>query len=534
MSVLIFFIIGYILLSISLFFLFPKADEAGWKGLVPGLNFVVWAKIIGRKPAYAAWLLFPIVNFFIYAGMCIDMVRSFRHYTFWESVLAVIGAPFFFFYLAFQNKETYDGPTVVKEREFHQQLEEAKEANNRRQLSKLQASNPYKKGAVREWTEAIIFAVFAAAFIRMFLIEAYVIPTSSMEDSLLVGDFLFVSKAHYGIRTPQTVAMIPLLHNRVPVFGGESYLENPKLPYYRMPAIETIDRNDMIVFNYPEGDSVYIFPERTWSIHDYRRGTISPMRAQQIKNGRAKLVTRPMDKKDHYIKRAVAIAGDSVEIRDRQLYINGQPAQNPSKLQYMHIVTTPNGQINTRNFADWGISTEDRMQESANQMLLILTEEQKEKIRAMDSGITIDYIDTQIMDSGSSKLFPGDPKINSGWTVDDFGPVWVPKKGVTVPVNESNIALYQRIIDVYEDNDFAMRGGKIYINGEEATEYTFKMDYYWAMGDNRHNSEDSRVWGFVPEDHIVGKPLFIWFSLKEGQLSKGINWKRIFTSATKK
>jgi len=533
MGVLIFFIVGYILLSISLFFLFPKADEAGWKGLVPGLNFVVWAKIIGRKPAYAAWLLFPIVNIFIYAGMCIDMVRSFRHYTFWESVLAVIGAPIFFFYLAFQEKEKYDGPTVIKEREFHQQMEEAKERNNRRQLSKLQANNPYKKSATREWAEAIIFAVFAAAFIRMFLIEAYVIPTSSMEDSLLVGDFLFVSKAHYGIRTPQTIAMIPLLHNRVPIVGGESYLENPKLPYYRLPALESIDRNDMIVFNYPEGDSVYIFPERTWSIHDYRRGTIPPPYAQQIMNGRKKLITRPMDKKDHYIKRAVAVAGDSIEIRDRQLYVNGQPAQNPSKLQYMYTISTPNGQVNTRNFADWGISDEDRIQESPGGMVLILTEEQKQKIQSLDQSITIEPIDMQIMDSGSSKLFPGDPRINSGWTVDDFGPIWVPKKGETVLINESNIALYQRIINVYEDNDFAMRDGKIFINGQEATEYTFKMNYYWAMGDNRHNSEDSRVWGFVPEDHIVGKPLFIWFSLKEGQLSKGVNWKRIFTSATK-
>lgn len=533
MSVLIFLIISYILLSISLFLLFPKAGEAGWKGLVPGLNFVVWCKIIGRKPAYAAWLLFPIVNFFIYAGMCIDMIRSFKHYTFWESILAVIGAPFFFFYLAFKEKEQYDGPTVIKEREFRKQLEEATEGNNRRQLSKLQATNPYKKGQAREWAEAIIFAVFAAAFIRMFLIEAYVIPTSSMEDSLLVGDFLFVSKAHYGIRTPQTIAMIPLLHNRVPVVGGESYLEKPNLPYYRLPAIETIDRNDIIVFNYPEGDSVYIYPDRTWSIHDYRRGTIPPYYAQQIKNGRKKMVTRPMDKKDHYIKRAVAIAGDSVEIRDRQLYVNGKPSKNPDKLQYMYIVNTPGGPVNTRNFADWGISTEDQLSTDATRMILILTNEQKEKVQALDPNITIDYLDTEQAFGGSEKLFPGDPEISKGWTVDSFGPIWVPKKGETINISPANIALYQRAINVYENNDFAIKDGKIFINGQESTQYTFKMNYYWAMGDNRHNSEDSRVWGFVPEDHIVGKPLFIWFSLKEGQLSKGVNWSRIFSSATK-
>lgn len=193
-----------------MYFVFPKAGVEGWKGLVPGLNFVVWAQLVGRKPAHAAWLLFPIVNIFIYASLAIDMVRSFRHYTFWESVLAVIATPFFFLYLGLTTKEKYDGPTLVKEHDYRDQLKAAHDSKNNRLFQKLQAANPYKRSGLREWAEAIIFAVFAAAFIRMFLIEAYVIPTSSMEDSLLVGDFLFVSKAHYGIRTPQTIAMIPL------------------------------------------------------------------------------------------------------------------------------------------------------------------------------------------------------------------------------------------------------------------------------------------------------------------------------------
>ncbi len=535
MGLLIFFIIGYILLSISLFFLFPKAGETGWKGLVPGLNFVVWCKLVGRKPWHAAWLLFPIVNIFIYAGLCIDLVRSFRHYTFWESILAVIGAPFFFFYLAFSQKEIYDGPTLIKEREFRQELQEAKEANNKRQLSKLTANNPYKKGQVREWAEAIIFAVFAAAFIRMFLIEAYVIPTSSMEDSLLVGDFLFVSKAHYGIRTPQTVAMIPLLHNRVPLVGGESYLEKPKLPYYRLPAMEKIDRNDLIVFNYPEGDSVYVFPGRTWSIYDYRRGSISPYESQLIKTGRKKLITRPMDKKDHYIKRAVAIAGDSLEIRDRQLYINGKPADNPAKTEFMYFMQVPGTTLNTRNFSEWGISQEDLIRPNTNPMIVILTEEQRTKIEGMDPGIKITHLNMDSFDIGSSRLFPHDPVITSEWSVDNYGPVWVPKKGATVQLTPENIAFYRRIINVYENNGFEERNGKFIINGQETNQYTFKMDYYWAMGDNRHNSEDSRVWGFVPEDHMVGKPLFIWFSTdKDQRFPNNIRWNRIFSSAAKK
>lgn len=529
MGFFLFLLISYILLSISLFFLFPKAGVDGWKGLVPGLNFVEWCKLIGRKGTHAAWLLFPIVNIFIYAGMAIDMVRSFRHYGFLDSVLAVLFAPFYFFYLAFKPEEQYDGPTLVKEAEYKQQLLEAQEENQTRKLKKLQSSNPYHKSQVREWAEAVIFAVFAAAFIRMFLIEAYVIPTSSMEGSLLVGDFLFVSKAHYGIRTPETVAMIPLLHNRAPVIDAESYLKKPKLPYYRLPALESIDRNDPIVFNYPEGDSVYIFPGRTWSIHDYERGAIPPEYARQIKTGNKKLVVRPMDKKDHYIKRAIAVGGDSLEIRDRQVYINGQPADNPEHLQYMYQVTFPNTAINTRQFSDWGISTEDIIAQQGNTtFIIVLSNEQKAKIQDLDESITIEPMNIGELDTNPEKLFPHDPKNFPGWTVDNYGPVYVPQKGATIKVSPENISLYKRIIGVYEGNELAIRDGKIFINGEATDEYTFKMNYYWAMGDNRHNSEDSRVWGFVPEDHIVGKPIIIWFSTKEGSIGNGINWSRLF------
>lgn len=542
MGFLIFFAISYILLSISLFFLFPKAGEAGWKGLVPGLNFVVWAKLVGRNPWHAAWLLFPIVNIFIYAGLAVDMVRSFKHYTFGASFLAVVAAPFYFFYLAFTDKEKYDAPTLIKERDYRAQIRAAHDSKNNRQVQKLEANNPYKKSVVREWVEAIVFAVFAAAFIRMFLIEAYVIPTSSMEDSLLVGDFLFVSKAHYGIRTPQTIVMVPLLHNRFPsggrgiykailsMFEGESYLEKPSLDYYRLPALETIDRNDLIVFNYPEGDSVYIFPERTWSVYDFRRGGgIPPQREQQIRSGAAPLVTRPVDKMDHYIKRCVAIAGDSVQIRDRQLYINGKPAQNPSKLEYAYNVTFPNNAVNTRNFSDWGISQEDQQYAP----VYMLTDEQLKKIKSLDPNITATIYEMGKNDS-PGRVFPHDGVHFPTWNVDNYGPLWIPKKGVTIQIDTANIALYQRVIDVYEKNDLEIKDGKIFVNGKETNQYTFKQNYYWAMGDNRHNSEDSRIWGYVPEENMVGKPLFIWFSLKEGKLSNGINWKRIFTSADKK
>ena len=537
MSILIFLIVSYVLLSISLYKVFEKAGEEGWKGLVPGLNFVVWCKIIGRPSWWAALLLIPLVNIFIYAGMCVDMVRSFKKYKFWHSAIAVIYAPIAFFYLGMNEKESYDGPTLEKEKAYAAQLEEAIANNNTRQVKKLQSNNPYTKSVMREWVEAIVFAVFAAAFIRMFLIEAYVIPTSSMEGSLLVGDFLFVSKAHYGIRTPSTVAMIPLLHNRVPIVGGESYLESPNLPYKRLPALESIDRNDPVVFNYPEGDSVYIFPERTWSIYDYNRNAIPGPYAQAIKSGRSKLVTRPMDKMDHYIKRCIAIPGDSVEIRSRQVYINGKPAENPTHMQFAYTVTYPAGtKLNTRQFSDWGISQEDRLAEFNNNMVLVLSEEQKEKVQNMDQNISITPFDVKNFERNPNpyKLFPHDPKNFPAWTVDDFGPIYVPKKGATVKISPTTVAPYRRIISVYEGNDLQIRGGKIFINGTETDEYTFQMNYYWMMGDNRHNSEDSRVWGYVPENHVVGKPIFIWFSTKEGSIGNGINWKRIFSSADKK
>lgn len=590
MSVLIFFLISYVLLSISLYFIFEKAGEQGWKGLVPGLNFVVWCKLIGRSPLHAAWLLFPIVNIFIYAGMSIDMVRSFNKFQFWHSVLAVILTPITFLYLGLNKEEKYDGPVREKEKAFNEELEAAVSANNTRLASKLRSNNPYGKSQTREWAEAVIFAVFAAAFIRMFLIEAYVIPTSSMEGSLLVGDFLFVSKANYGIRTPKTIMMVPLLHNRIPYLDGESYLEKPSLDFYRLPAIESIDRYDPVVFNYPEGDSVYVFKERTWSVHDYNRGAIPERFATQIRTGRKELVTRPVDKKDHYIKRCVGLPGDSLQIVDRKLIINGQPVDDPTHVQFTYLVQPPGRAINVRNFSDWGITESEDIRNRDNNtgsMLAILSKEQVEKIKGMENGMLVEPTKNYVvrlqdpsyrqqlsnykvdnanflgqtsatdvilaltndqakqlrLDSNLTvknyignqfHLFPHDPKNTGGWTVDDYGPVYIPKKGTTTPINSKNIAFYRRVIRDYEGNELEEKGDQILINGEPATTYTFKMDYYWMMGDNRHNSEDSRVWGFVPHDHIVGKPLFIWLSFKENSIRKGLNWRRIFTSADKK
>lgn len=529
-----FLLVYYLLLSAGLFFVFKKTDDIpAWKGLIPGLNFVEWCKMIGRPAWYALWLLLPIVNLFIYAGMAIDGVRSFGKHLFWHSVVAVVATPLYFLLLGLSKDEKYEGPILERERKYKADIQAAKEAGNERQVRKLEQKYPFKKSPTREWAEAVIFAVFAAAFIRMFLIEAYVIPTSSMEGSLLVGDFLFVSKAHYGIRTPQTIAMVPLLHNRIPFLGTESYLEEPKLPYYRLPALEKIDRNDPVVFNYPEGDSVYFFPGRTWSVHDVKRGAVPTQYVNLINQGRVPLITRPVDKKDHYIKRCIGLPGDNISIIDRQVHINGQPASNPDNIQFIYQVSSPT-RFNTRNFAQWGISAEDQLNMQATQTggniaTLVLNQQQINRLKTMDPAIQIEHLEYGELTKDQARLFPHDPQHYPGFTVDNYGPIHIPKAGETVSLSVDNLAPYQRIINVYEDNDLAVRNGKIYINGQPTDEYTFKMNYYWMMGDNRHNSEDSRVWGFVPEDHIVGKPLFIWFSTRGG--INGIRWKRLFSSA---
>lgn len=498
--------------------LFPKAGEDAAKGLIPGVNFATWCKIIGRKPGYALWLLFPIVNIFIFCGMAVDMVRSFNKMNFFHSAAAVIYAPAIFAAIAKNPNDKYAGPIIPREQEYKKQLHDAIKSGNTRQLGKLKEGNPYYKQPIREWTESIVFAVFAAAFIRMFLIEAYKIPTPSMEGSLLVGDFLFVSKAHYGIRMPMTIAQFPLLHNRLPFFNTESYLEKPSLSYKRLPALESIDRNEPIVFNWPVGDSVYLSPERSYTAQQVR---MSPEAKREV--GNSPLITRPIDKKDHYIKRCIAVGGDTLEIRDKQVYINGKAVQNPKHLQFMYQLQS--NALNWEKIAEMGI------QVPQNKVIpYFLDEGQVATLKQMDPNLQIAPVD---MSQFSTGLFPFD-NVNYGkWTVDNYGPIYIPKKGATVNLSPENIALYTRVIDVYENNDFKIENGQYIINGVPSTTYTFKQDYYWAMGDNRHNSEDSRAWGFVPHDHIVGKPLFIWFSTKNGNMSNGIHWNRIFTSAYK-
>lgn len=529
MGLIIFLVIFYLLVSASLYFLFPKAGVDATKALIPGVNFAEVCKLIGKKPSHALWLLFPIVNIFIFAAMAVDLVRSFGKLKFKHTAAAVIVAPAIFYKTAVDGSK-YEGPILPKEAAYHNDIMEAVKRKDQYNLDKLNAANPYKKSMIREWTESIVFAVFAASFIRMFLIEAFVIPTPSMEGSLNVGDYLFVSKAHYGIRTPETVFMIPLLHNRIPFINKESYLSSPSLNPVRLPAIEKIEVGKPIVFNWPVGDSVYLTSRRSYfagqEVRNPQYLIDDPELKERVDN--KEIIVRPIDKKDHYIKRCIGIGGDKIEIKDKQVYVNDKPMLNPKHLQFIYIVSF-SGQFNNKMLDKWGIDQGDFAQSLPNnRFALFLDDEQVEKLKG--AGAIVEEYNDQ---SKPGSLFPFDMRYGN-WTVDNYGPIFIPKQGQTMALDTANISFYQRAIAVYEKNDLKVENNKIIINGKEVTAYTFKQDYYWAMGDNRHNSEDSRMWGFVPHDHIVGKPLFIWFSTKEGNIKDGINWDRIFKYAGSK
>ncbi len=529
MSILIFLIVLYVLVCFTLTKLFAKAGVEPSKAWIPGINFMEWCELVGRPRWWAALMLVPIVNIFIYCGLTVDLVRSFGRFKFMDSFWAVIFAPYVFWQTGRDEKNQYLGKTLELEASYAQQIAEAADSKDDYNYKKLIFNNPYKKSEVREWTEAIVFAVFAASFIRMFLIEAYVIPTSSMEGSLLVGDFLFVSKAHYGIRTPQTVASIPLLHNRLPNNAGESYLNHPSLGYHRFFKLEDIKRNDPVVFNYPEGDSVFIRPERTFSIHDYRRFGVfnNPANRNIMKD----MVVRPMDKMDFYIKRCVAIAGDSIKIENQQLFLRTQDTpwaaaiNAPNQQHQFTVKAKGGGAVNTAKLDELGVSVGDT---DAKSNQFNLNDKQVEQLKAMGAEVTAG----QRQESFPTYFFPHDT-LNFKWDADNFGSLYIPKAGATITLTPKNMTIYRRTIGVYEGNKLEERAGKVYINDAESTTYTFKYNYYWMMGDNRHNSEDARVWGFVPETHVVGKPLFIWFSTKNGSILNGIRWNRLFNSAYK-
>lgn len=346
-----------------------------------------------------------------------------------------------------------------------------------------------RKSKTREWLDAIIFAVIAATIIRTFFIEAFTIPTPSMEKTLMVGDFLFVSKVNYGARTPMTPLSIPFMHQEIPLFGGKSYSEAWKLPYYRLPGFSDVARNDIVVFNYPMEDD------------------------------------RPIDKQTHYIKRCVGISGDTLQVIDRVLFINGKKAMQPRKSQYVYDIKTSGSGLSERVLKKNDI-TDGGPAYNPGEYRFCLTPSAAAELKKLPN-VTSLQVMTMPKGQYEDYIYPFDPKLK--WNMDNYGPIYIPKKGVTIHLSQDNLSIYRRVITVYEGNTLEERDAKIFINGKEVSSYTFKQNYFFMMGDNRHNSADSRFWGFVPEDHIVGKAVFIWMSWDtNGSFLSKIRWSRLF------
>ncbi|MFI3328723.1 MAG: signal peptidase I [Rikenellaceae bacterium] len=379
--------------------------------------------------------------------------------------------------------------------------------------------------SVAEWVNALIFATVVATVIHTYLFQLYVIPTSSMEKSLLVGDYIYVSKAAYGPKMPNTPVAFPFVHHTMPMSATKkSFSEVVKWPYKRLAGRQEIEREDVVVFNFPAGDTV-LLENQSVTYYDVLRSYQARFGAEA---GRRRLhedytvVARPVDKRENYIKRLVAIPGDTIKLVNSKLYINGSEENSPEKKQYVYFIRT-NSPISAQALSDMGVT---EWSGSSNFYQMPLTEELKLQVEQLPNVVRVEQY---IADSYNEDIFPHDRRYR--WNADNMGPVWVPKKGATIELTTRNLPLYERIIDIYEENDLRVDGDEIYINGELAAEYTFKMNYYWLMGDNRHNSADSRFWGFVPEDHIVGKASFVWLSVDSAKsLLSSIRWNRVFKS----
>ena len=404
-----------------------------------------------------------------------------------------------------------------------------------------------------EWIDALIFAVIAATVIRLFFIEAFTIPTSSMEKSLLVGDYLFVSKLSYGPRMPNTPIAVPFAHNTMPFTSDtKSYAEWLQWPYRRLAGLGRVERNDVVVFNFPEGDTVCLNQQalsyyrllRDCGREAIEKDLVYDKNGQAIRGYFGKVQSRPVDRRENYIKRCVAISGDSIQVIDGQVYVNGKPQEDVGDRQYKYLVVTDGTSFNPTRLEELGISDEDRKASRSiepeyldfveglkdvdvNSLFVFpLVEETAEKLRAMPFVKSVTRI---VRPKGyrESFIFPHDPKYN--WNEDNFGPLYLPKQGDVIKLTLDNLPLYRRCIEVYEGNSLEVKDDQIYINNQPADSYTFRMDYFFMMGDSRHNSADSRFWGFVPEDHVVGKALFIWFSTdKDKSFPASIRWSRIF------
>ena len=469
------FVVGwYLLQSFAYYKFFEKAGKQAWIGFVPFYNYYVHLDIVGRPKWWFLLLFVPVVNFFVALTIHLDLYKSFNKYTYVHQVLGCILWPIYTFYIAVTAKEY---------------------------LGKATSIPKVAKALPQEWLEAIVFAVFAATFIRWIYMEAYVIPTSSMESNLLVGDFLFVSKAEYGPRTPKTPIQIPLTHGKFWGTEAPSYSSVIQLPHFRLPSFGEVERNDVVVFNYPVNDMFN------------RIGSTYP----------------PMDLKTHYIKRCIGLPGDVIEIKATEVFVNGEPEEKSDILQFTYRVESRQV-IRSRVFEDLGVR---EFSGNGTFWTMNATQDVAEQLRQMSF---IKRVELELKVEGEpefgqqeeNRIFPNPTYFP--WNRDFWGPLEVPYAGMTIEIDEYSLAKYGTTLQNYEGlENVEIDIDVLKINGQTVDSYTFNRDYYFMMGDNRHNSLDSRYWGFVPEDYIVGEASFIWMSFEKNAsgLSK-IRWDRLF------
>ncbi len=480
--------------------LYKLAGRNSWEAAIPIYNAVILLSMIKKPKWWVILLFFPIINLIMFPVLWVNTLKVFGKDKAVDKWLVVLSLGLYLFTLNYNPNTNYVG---------NKEIEKEKKEN--------------------EWVGSILFAVVAATIVHTYVMQPFTIPTSSLEKSLLVGDFLFVSKFHYGARTPQTPIALPMVHDSIPLTNLRSYVNSVQLPYFRIPGFQEIKQNDIVVFNWPT-DTVRMFRDESGK-HYYK----------------------PIDKKTNYVKRAVGIPGDSLAIVDGVIYINNEELNlgERAKPQYSYIVQgrdevfSPTFLATRYDITD-GLSYHDK---NKNQFLIhAISEDALKTFKNHPNVVSIErlvypknYKETsQSRKTGKfidKAIFPNDGKRN--WNRDQMGALYIPKKGATVKLDEENIAFYHRIIEVYEGEEMGIvqqvttANGKVLINNSPVESYTFKQNYYWMMGDNRHNSEDSRYWGFVPENHIVGKPVFIWLSLDpNGSGINKIRWDRMFTTVS--
>jgi len=535
---------------VGLYKLFIKAGEDGWKAFIPIYSDVVWIKLIGKPMFWVVLTLIPILRTLVKVSMDIEMAKAYGKQSFKDQAFAVL-LPFIFYpKIGFDPNTKYVGPPLSYEEAYKRYnkenakkpLKKPQKKTNKTDLKRLEKKNhgvlaaafpnvtPPKSGG-REWADAFLFAGVAALIIRTFFIEAFMIPTSSMERTLMAGDFLFVSKYHYGTRMPMNPLSVPFIHNKVKIKGVSvpSYVDGVQLPYFRLLGLEKVERNDIVVFNYPFHD-----------IDDLGDGA-----------GFVKITSL----KENYIKRCVGIPGDTLQIVNADLFVNGEPAEVLEHKQIGYQVLLKNGKgFRADEFKKMGFRIE-RDQNGAiraaydnnpnwyptsmHQNLLIMhaTEDVRKQLAnhpSVDSMLP-DIYEPEVQNPGDLPkgdksrtycVYPNDWNL-AKYNRDNYGPLLVPKKGMTVDMTDAyNYACFRRVIVDYEGHELKRLNGKVVIDGQETDTYTFEKDYYFMMGDNRHNSEDSRFWGYVPEDHIVGRPLLVFFSYES---NFGVRLNRIGT-----